>query len=45
MKAKIRILISLFSGIITLLALSGVSSACASSLYQPKVPKCLTEKK
>jgi cyclic lactone autoinducer peptide len=42
MKSKIKLLLAPLSLLITLLALSGVSSACMSSYYQPKAPKHLT---
>ncbi|EGD45771.1 hypothetical protein Cpap_0138 [Ruminiclostridium papyrosolvens DSM 2782] len=41
MKSKIKFLLTPLSIIITLLALSGVCSACMSSYYQPKAPKHL----
>ncbi|ACL77089.1 cyclic lactone autoinducer peptide [Ruminiclostridium cellulolyticum] len=42
MKSRIKFLLAPLSLIITQLALSGVCSACCSSLYQPKAPKHLT---
>ncbi|EGD49317.1 hypothetical protein Cpap_3749 [Ruminiclostridium papyrosolvens DSM 2782] len=42
MKAKIKLLFVPLSLLITLLALSGVCSACYGYYYQPKAPKHLT---
>ncbi|WP_081741763.1 cyclic lactone autoinducer peptide [Ruminiclostridium josui] len=45
MKSKIKLLLAPLSLLITFLALSGVSTACCSSYYQPKAPKHLTTRK
>ncbi len=45
MKSKIKLLLVPLSLLITQFALSGVCSACMSSLYQPKAPKHLTARR
>ena len=45
MKSKIKLLLAPLSILITLLALSGVCSACGGFYYQPKAPKHLAAQK
>ncbi|EPR10334.1 cyclic lactone autoinducer peptide [Ruminiclostridium papyrosolvens] len=45
MKSKIKFLLAPLSLLVTLLALSGISSACCTSFYQPKAPKHLTARR
>ncbi len=44
MKSKIKFLLAPLSAVITMLALSGVCSACMSTYYQPKAPKHLVNR-